>query len=199
MRRKIYVYFSLILFCVLLVGCGNLTMSKDLKDLKKITDDFSLDDAKGHSYVVMEDGDVTSGQEAWLNFVSSSEEGISSKVRIVHYYTIDDPSSYDPEYYESIKDEYPCMYISELVYNKGKYTISHFEDDVLYQTQYNFLMKYEGEPESEYATFKSYVRYVLVNDETVTWEDIRHGMFSSQFGDFVDHKQVYTDLVYKDE
>ena len=35
-------------------------------------------------------------------------------------------------------------------------------------------------------------RYVLTNENTVTWEDIVNGMLSSQSGDAIDHYSVYT-------
>jgi hypothetical protein len=59
-------------------------------------------------------------------------------------------------------------------------------------------MRYEGKAETHDATYTSYVKYVLVNDDKVTWNDITHGMLSSQFGDYIPHSQIYTDLVYKE-
>ena len=49
-----------------------------------------------------------------------------------------------------------------------------------------------------YATFTSYVRYVLVNDDKVTWDDIIHGMLSSKFDANIPHSQIYTELVFKE-
>jgi len=77
-----------------------------------VTDNFTLEDAKREGYVVIEDGDVTFGQEAWQNFVDLSSKKIPCKI---------------PEYYESIKDDYPKMYILELVYNGEIFRVSHYE------------------------------------------------------------------------
>jgi hypothetical protein len=121
------------------------------------------------------------------------------KTRIVHYYTIGDPSHYDPGYYESIKGDFPKMYIFELVYNGETFSVSHYEEEKLYQSEYKYLMRYEGNAETPDATYTSYVKYVLVNDDRVTWNDITHGILSSQLGDYIPHNQVYTDLVYKEE
>lgn len=57
-------------------------------------------------------------------------------------------------------------------------------------------MKYEGKPESETALYESYLRYVLTNDNTVTWERIWKGLISSQLGDGIDHKVVYQKYNY---
>ena len=59
------------------------------------------------------------------------------------------------------------------------------------------MVKYTGEPSSASAVFSDYTYYVLVNDDTVTWEQIEHGMFSSRFGDWIDHQTVYRELIYK--
>ena len=61
------------------------------------------------------------------------------------------------------------------------------------------MLRYEGEPNSETALFDSYVKYVLTNDSTVTWDQIERGIFSSQLGDGIDHYTVYNDWIYKNE
>ena len=62
--------------------------------------------------------------------------------------------------------------------------------------EYEYMLRYEDEAESETALYSSYVRYVLTHDETVTWEDIFRGMVSSQLGDWIDASTVYMDLIY---
>ena len=52
-------------------------------------------------------------------------------------------------------------------------------------------MHYRGDgSDAEEREFEE--RYVLTNDNTVTWEDIVNGMLSSQSGDAIDHYSVYT-------
>lgn len=36
-----------------------------------------------------------------------------------------------------------------------------------------YLVKYTGKPSSESATYSEYTYYVLVNDDTLTWEEIK--------------------------
>jgi hypothetical protein len=59
-------------------------------------------------------------------------------------------------------------------------------------------MRYEGKAETNRAIYSSYVRYVLVNDDKVTWDDIIHGMLSSRFGDYIPHRSIYTDLRFEE-
>lgn len=200
MKKIFNVCCVMMLLIFVLSGCSKTATSYgEGNDLKYVTDNFTLEDAKREGYVVIEDGDVTFGQEAWQNFVDLSSKKIPCKIRVVHYYPIGDSSNYDPEYYESIKDDYPKMYILELVYNGEIFRVSHYEGEGLYESEFKYLVKYEGKAETPDATYTSFVRYVLVNDDKVTWDDIMHGVFSSRLGDYISYRVIYTDLVYKEE
>lgn len=197
MKKILYVYFASMLLLLFLSACSKATPD-EWEDLKDAADNFSLEDAKNEGYVVIEDSDVTWGQDAWQHFVNLSAAKEPCKIRLVHYYTIGDPSHYDPAYYESIKNDYPQMYIFELVYDGKMFSVSHYEGEELYQAEYKYLMRYEGKAETPDALFTSYVRYVLINDDSVTWKDIVHGMLSSQSDVYIQHCEIYTDLVYKE-
>lgn len=198
MKGILYACFAAMLLVLFLSSCGKAPTPDEWKDLKDVADNYSLEDAKREGYVVIEDGDVSCGEDTWQNFADLSAEKTPCKIRVVHYYTIGDPSHYDSTYYESIKDDYPKMYILELVHNGETFCVSHYEEEKLYQSEYKHMMRYEGKAETREATYTSYVRYVLVDDDKVTWNDITHGMFSSQLGDFIPHNVVYTDLIYKE-
>lgn len=199
MKRVRYVCLAITIFVLFLCGCGKAPTPDEWKDLKDVADNYSLEDVKRDGYVVIEDSSVSCGEDIWHNFVDLSAEKTPCKIRVVHYYTIGDPSHYDPTYYESIKDDYPKMYILELDYNGETFCVSHYEADKLYQSEYKYLMRYEGKAETRNATYTSYLKYVLVNDDQVTWSDIIHGMLSSKLGDSIPHRQIYTELVYKEE
>lgn len=199
MKRIFYYYCTAMLLVLFLSSCSKVPTLDEWNDLKDVADNFSLEDAKRDGYVIIEDSSVTSGEDIWQSYVDLVAEKTSCKIRVVHYYTIGDPSHYHPAYYEKIKDDYPKMYILELVYNGKTFCVSHYEEDKLYQTEYKYLMRYEGKSETYDATYTSYVRYVLVNDNKVTWNDIIHSMLSSQSGDYIPNCQIYTDLVYKEE
>ena len=199
MKGIYYICFLATLFVLLVTGCHKATTpDEEWVDLKDVADNYSLEDARLDGYVIIEDLSVTYGEDIWHDFVDLSTENTPCKVRVVHYYTLDDASRYDPTYYESIKDDYPMMYIFELDYDGDIFSVSHYEEDRLIQSEYKYLMRYEGEPNTLHATFTSYVRYVLVNDDKVTWEDIFHGMLSSQSGTNIPHSSIYTDLAYKE-
>lgn len=165
--------------------------------LEELPDTYSLEQAKEDGCIVHENGDVTQGREAFEAFYNATAIGKTDEIRLAFYYTLDDPSRYDPEYYESIKDNYPCLYIQDLSFDGEEYTIRWYEDGEEIIGKYSYLMKYEGQAESPDAVYKSYVRYVLTNDNKVTWQELMHGMLSSRFGDYIEHKSVCTDLIYE--
>ncbi|MBE5968202.1 MAG: hypothetical protein E7255_14770 [Lachnospiraceae bacterium] len=191
MKKLAAILLSLIF---LLIAC---TKSSTKVSLDQLPGDYNLGDAKADNCVVFENNDITYGQPVWDDFISATENGKSTTVRLAYYYTLDDPSHYSKEYYEEIKDDYPAIYLKDLSFDGKKYFIESFEDGQPISKEYRYLLKYEGKPSSPTASFSKYTYYVLVNDNTVTWEDIEHGMISSQSGDWIDHSVVYYDLKFK--
>lgn len=177
---------------LLLTACSKNDQVK--VSLKQLPDDYSLEDAKSDNCVVFENIDITSGQSTWDDFIKNTKKGKPSTVRLAYYYTLDDPSRYAKELYEEIKDDYPMLFMKDLRFDGEKYIIEGYEEGQLISKEYTYLVKYEGQPKSTTALFSDYTYYVLVNDNTVTWEDIEHGMLSSKLGDGIDHYQVYFDL-----
>lgn len=193
MKKSIALIISFWLI-FLTAGCKQ---SNTLIPLEELPDTYSLEQAKEDGCVVHENSDVTQGREAFEAFYNTTATGKADEIRLAFYYTLDDPSRYDPEYYESIKDNYPCLYIQDLSFDGEEYTIRWYEDGEEISGKYSYLMKYEGQAESPSAVYQSYIRYVLTNDNKVTWQELMHGMFSSRFGDYIEHKSVCTDLIYE--
>ena len=158
----------------------------------------ALEEARREDIVIMEDGDVASGQASWQDFVEKTQAGEEASIRVGHYYTLDAQNSH-PAYYEAHKEDYPILYTIELTYNGELFTVKWEENGQPITREYRYLMHYSGNAPTATAIYKSHERYVLTNDDTVAWEEITHGLVSSQFGDYIDHYSVYTDLQYKGE
>lgn len=186
------------LSCVLLLaGCGR-TQPVPLPPLEELPADYSLEQAREDGCVIHEDSDIASGQEAWEEFLKASSAGKAAAVRLANYYTLDDPSRYDPDYYESIKDDYPLLYVSDLTFDGKVYTVSGLEDGERWTQTYSHLKRFEDKAETHSAVYDSYIRYVLVDDETVTWSQLMHGVLSSRSGDYIPFRSVYTDYIYNE-
>ena len=174
------------------------TCAKPVKvSLDPLPSGYTLEDAKADGCVVFEDIDITEGQAVWDAFVKAAKKGETAAVRLAYYYTLGDPSRYAPELYEEMKSEYPKLFLVDLSCDGGVYTVTDYSDAQPASKEYRYLVKYEGEPKSKSATYSHYTYWVLVNDNTVTWEEIESGMASSQFGAGIDHRTVYFDLVFK--
>lgn len=203
MRRVVII---LLIFVFLLTAC--LKEGEDI-NANQLSENCSLDDVKSSKYVVFEDNDITYGQSTWDEFITAIDNGKSATVRLAYYFTLGESSQYSKELYEEIKDDYPVLFIRELNYDGEKYSIKVVIDDQISLKEYKYLVKLEGETSgkttnifkttntSKTTNISKYTYYVLVNDDTVTWDDIVHGMASSQSDDYIDHYKVYSDLVFK--
>ncbi len=198
-----------VLACIVVAVCF-LTNPKSAKNplkvpelnmiaLEKLPADYSLEQAKKDGCVVMENGDVTCGQETWEEFYKTTQKGKAASVRCVSYYSLREPEHYDAEYYEEIKDTYPRMYVFDVTYDGVTYRTYHFEEGKENVYEYPYLMRYEWTPDSPNATFDYMIRYVATDDNQVTWDDIYRGMLSSYSHTYVPrHETVYTDCIYTD-
>lgn len=190
----------LLLFIVLLMLSACAQKESEIKEenvsVEPMTADEWLKEAKENGYVCFEDGDITSGQEIWDEFIEKADRKEAATVKLAYYYTLDD-QNIDPEYYESIKDEYPVIFIKELTYDGASFTIIWDEDGKEYVENYKYMIRDEDIPESDSALFEKCIRYILVNDNTLTWEDIWQGLISSQIDANVEHMEVYSDYIYQ--
>jgi hypothetical protein len=194
MKRALILLLALTLI-IMLNACSKTAKTA----LDKLPDDYSYEEAVADGCVVYKNSDITNGQSTWDDFLQAVNGGKKATVRLAFYYTIDDPSRYDPGYYEQIKDEYPKLYVNDLSFDGKQFTIDGLEneDGHLISKTFKYMMKYEGAPKSDTALYYAYTYYVLVNDDTLTWDDIEWGMLSSVAGSFIDHYKVYSNLEFK--
>ena len=192
----------LLLLSVMLLSCasGEKETEIDSYDISQPAEAL-LKQVKKNDFVVREDGDVSVGQELWRDFYEKTRAGESASVKLADYFTLED-DNVSEEYYEEHKDEYPVIYLAELSFDGKVYTyrsINGQDGTTGYTRVYPYLVRYEDVPKSETATFRVCERYVLVHDETVTYDRLQYGLYSSQFGDYIDHYVVYSDYEYKPE
>lgn len=182
---------------VLIFMMTSYSKKKTYNNLEEIPDNYTLEDAKKDGFVVFEDLSITSGQDAWDDFVKTCDKKEEASILLAYYYTLGDVSHYSSELYEQIKDEYPILYLQKLSFDGTEYTITWYEDEELITRTYAYLKKMEGKPRSQTAIFSEYTYYVLVNNNSLTWNQIEDGMLSSQMGASIDHCKVYSKYTYK--
>ena len=190
-------FMSVLMLCVFLCSCGE-SFDFSWVPFDELPEGYTLEDAKEDNCVVNEDGEVTSGKQVWESFLKKTENNEPATVRLVHYYTLGDKENYDEDYYDSIKDDYPKMYILDLEFDGTKYIWTDYSDEEPRVSEYKYLMRYEENDPPEMATFNSAVYYVLVNDNTYTLDDIQWSMLSSQSTDWIDFHYVSIEYDYKE-
>lgn len=152
--------------------------------------DTALDDAIAAGYVVMEDGGATHGQEAWREFYELTRQGKVASITVADYHTLD-PARCDYAYCETFRQDYPSLTVYRLRFDWTRYTLTFREGDTFLTRTYEYLLKYDTAG-SAVAPQGSW-RYVLTHDDTVTWEQLIHGIASSQLGAYIDHYAIYTE------
>ncbi len=171
-----------------------------LRDLKRLTNNYSLEQAKADSCLVMENGDVTSGKEVFDEFLGKTSREKDARIRVVNYYTLDE-STVSEEYYEQEKDSYPVLFVTDVVYENGEYKTYSYanEDDELVKKTYKYIIKDEFDANPE-ATFTNATYYMLVNDKSLTFNTIVKVLMSSNSNDYdrdISHFNIYQKHNYK--
>ena len=150
----------------------------------KLAGATELEDAISEGIYVQKQGQVYANRDAMTKFYENSLNGTAGSLIIGYYYEMSDNVSQD--YYMAYKDDYPVMYYALLSFDGTQFTIvrvdkveSGYEihQELGYTaptTTWKYLMHYEGVPRegSVPSTITYYDRYVLTDDNTVTWNEI---------------------------
>ncbi len=160
----------------------------------KAADHDQLAKLKTEGTVVTEDGTATYGQDTWAKFYEKTQKGKSASVTVAAWYTLD-PEKCDETYYEAYREDYPALYVHNLSFDGEMFSLTWQEQSVQYGRHYRYLMRYDSSDPSVYSSRapQKRIRYVLTNDNTVTWNNIIRGTASSKLGDYIDHFSIYTE------
>lgn len=148
--------------------------------LEDLPEKYSAEQAMLDGCFVQSDGVARDNKELFHQFATVTAGGVPSSIRIVNWYYGDDP-------------HYTAL---DLNFDGSAYTISWLEDGQRISKQFLYLKHFAGEKERENMAYDAYEHYVLVNDNTVTWQRIWEGLISSQSGAAIEHMTVYSDYIY---
>ena len=189
-------YLSIFSLLLILTACAPVELpevSVSYAPFDERPEGYSLEDAKRDDCVVFENDNITSGQEIWDDFVTLTQARHPAFVRLAFYYTLSSPDLYDPELYSMIKNSYPSLHIQDLEYDGEKYTITLIEDGQTLSFNYKFMKLFTGDLPSPDPEYSKYTRWVLVNEETMTWARIERSLLTVQAFP-INFRQVYADL-----
>lgn len=154
--------------------------SGGIKPLEDLPELYSGEQAMLDGCLVSRDGEAMENVEAFRAFADSCNRGEAGFFRIVNWY-----------YGEN------SYYIAfDLEFDGSKYTITWLEDGRRQSADFRYLKHFIGVKERENMAYDGYERYVLVNEEKITWQEIYEGLVSSQHGGTVDHMTVFSDYYY---
>ncbi|MBO4449945.1 MAG: hypothetical protein J5777_05125 [Clostridiales bacterium] len=162
---------------------------------KKCSADEALKLAKGSDTVVFEDLKCTSGKKVWDSFYKKVSSGKPASVVTAFYYTLD-KDHVSEELYEQEKNDYPVMFFYLVEYDGTgfKVTVRDSSKEEPEKTDtFKYLLHLTGKAR-EGADYSAYDRYVLADEQNITYEDIMAGLVSSRSDAAYHTCFVYSDL-----
>ena len=158
--------------------------------------DTALEEAIQSGNPVIMDGFAAHGQETWKAFLDSTRQGTPASVTVAVYITLD-PNRCDDAFYEIFRQDYPALDLHELTFDGERYTLRTRSGEGEFIQNFEYLMCYPTAAISAVSSEEpdTILRYVLVDDKTVTWEQIWNGTASSLPGAYIHHAFVYTEVV----
>ena len=148
-----------------------------LEDLPEI---YSGEQAMIDGCLVTRDGEVSENLAVLKEFVETTSRGEPAFIRIVNWY-------YGEESHYTAED---------LTFDGSQYILEWIEDGRRQSRSYRYLKHFSGEKERENMAYDAYEHYVLVNDNSVSWQQIWESLISSQFGAAIDHWTICSDYLY---
>lgn len=164
----------LITVVVLVCGCGNNKASTQNETTSETKE------KNVYEKLVLKDGDIISGRESWEKFFREATiakdagmDSLKKEIEIDYIWTEDKQQKREAATYETI-----------LRLENGKYVYEDFTENETYT--YEYLIKRCDKEGSERG-------YFLVNDKSVTYDDLMWSLVSSQSTDWIEHEILFFD------
>lgn len=171
--------------------------------------DSEIEDTMESDIVVLLNGSVVAGKNLWEDFLEeiSNEEEASV---IIGYLYRDRQEQMSEELWKATREDDPSLFFRKITYDgekylsepvhriDGEYVVMEEEGYDSPAYEFKYLMHYYGDSPYEFALYTYYDKYVLTDDDTVTWEEIETGMFSSHYGDYIPYEEVYGEYWWKE-
>lgn len=216
MKKIICLMFAIVL-CFGAAACGRKAGSEKLRETAEpdntagITDDGKLFDrivsasaglaaAKAEGYVVVEDGECTAGREALASFFEKTEKKEPAKLMLATLYSLKQ-EQVGTEYYDREKDNYPKLFLTEVVYDGDVFNVCvrlSDEKEPDREDTFKVLKHFEGDTVPS-ASLKKYEVYALVDDNDLTWESITAGMVSDTAEAYANTRHCTIYMTFRNE
>ena len=148
--------------------------------LEDLPEKYGAEQAAIDGCLVTRDGEVSENLAVLKDFIETTSRGEPAFIRIVNWY-------YGEESYYTAED---------LTFDGSQYILEWIEDGRRQSRSYRYLKHFSGEKERENIAYDAYEHYVLVNDNSVSWQQIWESLISSQYGASIDHWTICSDYIY---
>lgn len=167
-----------------------------------------IEECQNDELAMMENGSVISGKEAWEAFYTKVANGEKACIDLGYLFRGNQEQTYGDLWIVESAD-YPALFLKRLTYDgktflleplhkvDGAYVVMEVEDYDSPAAEYQYLMHYEGIPRMNNVKFTYYDKYVLTDDDTVSWEQLEYGMISSNFEDMIRFEEVFCEYTWK--
>ena len=160
MRSKLII---LILAALLLTGCIRRPVSFALDEtgaytgFAQVEEGYTRQAARLYGWVVLEDLTVTENVKVWQRFLRRAESGQEAGVRIAEFFGEE-------------------MYLMDIFFRQGQYRVFFSDGYDLRDEPFPFLLTLTGETNGQAVS-----AVVLSGDDSLTYEQVMHKFFSSQY------------------
>ena len=160
MKSKLLV---ILLAMLLLTGCVrrpvSFTLDRDgnYTGFDKVEEGYTRQAARLYGWVVLEDLAVTDNLKIWQRFLQRSADGKTAGVRIAEFFGEE-------------------MYLMDVFFREGQYRVFFSDGYDLRDEPFPFLLTLKGETNGQTA-----YAVVLSGDDSLTYEQVMHKFFSSQY------------------
>ena len=154
---------AILLSLLLLTGCIGRPVSFALDQdgnytgFSKVAEGYTRQAAKLYGWVILEDLTVTENVKVWQRFLQRAEDGKKAGVRIAEFFGEE-------------------MYLMDVFFHDGQFRAFFSDGFDMRDEPFPFLLTLTGETNGQ----KAYA-VVLTGDDSLTYEQVMHKFFSSQY------------------
>lgn len=179
---------------------GSYELSDRSMPLEEHTVDFTIQEAAKLNYYCEEntirDDTIYYNEDLFLKFYEVTKAGHPASIRVFTQYDGYDPNYTGFEMYELERNQFPCYYLNEIVYDGKTYTASTWYPHDQHLENIGSLPYLNHSEEGDRGKVEWSEVYFLCEDKDFTFEDIMHAMGSSSSEtyrpQYVPLRSVYT-------
>lgn len=174
-------------------------MVSSKRPLEELKGNYNLSDAIEDGCLIIEDGNATN-LEVLDRFVQDINNRNCAFLRKFDCTNLTIDPDFDPEYYDSIKSDYPKIAVFDIVYDNNLYSVSHYDENGnLTVREFQYFEQQYFSPPNQYSSITGGTAYFLCEQDDILFQDILNNFLKGQFTDSPDFYIICIVNTYKNE